>query len=478
MIDVRKKVQKRIVDSLQTVERGNANAFFEESKKDFNRFEDQGIQAGILSNFQRVTDSVEGRDFIKSSNYGPFLPELWPIITAWYPEFPLKDLVSVQDMEQDLAYIITSELLAGTNKSDTFMGDKVETPTGVRNLKGRYPTGEIFGEELLGDDLVLESTNTVAALAYMPLLVAADDLANTKVEVWNAAKTVKSATYHAGSVSGGKVTLLDASEAAVGTIEIATGILSITAKDLTAGALIVSYVWNIEFANDENIPTVIEDMKMVAIQAKPQVLAMKWTIFAEYIKKKQFGIDIRTQNTKRVLDLLYQYQVRYILDKLYNGATGAAQTVTFPTLGTDLNVRVQNFLQQLNTISNVIQVNTGRIEGNKLVVGNDAKSYLESLPDIFFKPEAKGKDYGFNGPRKIGEIGRFDVFFDNKLGDAEGFMTYKGSEWYDAAAYYGVFLPIAPTDVININIHARQAFVTMTAFKLDKPAAICKITFS
>lgn len=477
MIDVNKKFQKRISDSLDRINESAVARLFEATKTDLTRVEDQGIQAGIMNNWRKIADSSEANGFIKTSNFGPFLPELWPIITAWYPEFPLKELVSVQDMEQDLAYIVTSELLVGTNKSNSFVGDKVETPTGSRSLKGRYPTGEIFDEELSGDDLLQEGSDVVAALAFYPLLQDAESLASTQIKV-NATDPQNSKVLTAGIVSSGKLTLLN-SGVAEGNIELSTGVL--TLDNLTATDLAnvkASYVWNIEYANDENIPSVVEDMKMTPMTAKPQVLAMKWTIFSEFVKKKQFGIDVRTQTTKRVLDLLYQYQVRYILDKLWNGATGGNETITWDTSIVDLHGRVQNFVQQLNNVSHTIQTNTGRIEGNCLVVGNNAKSLFESLPDTVYKQEAPGKDYGFNGPRKIGKLGRYIVFYDDKLALDAGFMTYRGTEWYDAAAYYGVFLPIAPTDLININIHMKQAFVTMTAFRLDKPSAVVKLTFA
>lgn len=475
MIDVNRKFQSRIADSMNRVGTGTAKEYFDASVEDFKTFEEKGIQAGLVSNWGRVSDSDEARQFITTNNYGPFLPELWPIITAWYPEFPLKELISVQDMEQDLAYIITSELLAGTNKADTFMGDKVETPSGLRQIKGRYPTGEIFGEELVGDALFVEGDDTLSALAYYPIMQDNDSLASTNVEVWDADKTELEATYTAGSVSSGILALLDDTSAKVGEIELATGVITITEQDLTTKLISVSYVWNIEYANDNNIPTIIEDMKMIPIQAKPQVLSMKWTIFSEFVKKKQFGIDIRTSTTKRVLDLLYQYQVRYVLDKMYNGATGGTEDLTIPVGAVDLNVNVNILLKDINKISHKIQKNTGRIEGNCIVTGNDLKAYFEALPDTFYKPEAPGKDYGFNGPRKIGKIGRYTIFYDDKLADDEAFMTYRGSEWYDAAAYYGVFLPIAPTDVVNININLRGAFVTMAAFRLDKPNAIIKL---
>lgn len=476
MIDINKKFQKRISDSLEAIAKDNtASSYMRIADEDLKTIEEKGIQAGILSNYKRrVMDSDEGRSFMTTNNYGPYLPELWPIITAWYPEFPLKELISVQDMEQDLAYIITSELLAGTNKAGTAIGDKVETPSGPRTIQGKYPTGEIFGEELTADDLVF-STDTVGALAYFPIMTDADALELLKVSATIGG--VKYSDWVVASVVSGVITMTSALASGSLEIEVATGVITFEDAEVTAAT--VSYQWNIEYANDDNIPTVVEDMKMVPLMAKPRVIAMKWTVFSEYLKKKQFGIDIRTQTTKRVLDLMYQYQVRYILDKMYNGATGTPDTITVPsTAGVDLNVRVQQVLMALNKVSQNVQAATGRIEGNQLVVGNTVKSYFESLPDTYFKPEAKGKDYGFNGPRKIGTIGRFQVYYDNSLGDLKAWMTYRGNEWYDAAFYMGVFLPLAPTDAINININVRQAFVEMVAYKLDKPAAIIPLTFS
>ena len=219
-------------------------------------------------------------------------------------------------------------------------------------------------------------------------------------------------------------------------------------------------------------------MKMVSMEAKPRALAMEWTVFSEFVKKKQFGVDIRTQTTKRVLDLMYQYLVRYILDKMYFNATGTPDTVNVAPSQVSLEVRIQEILKALNDISFKIQKATGRIEGNQLVIGNNFKSLLESLPDTYYKPIAKNSDYGFNGPRKIGTIGRFEVYYDNKLGDDKGWMTYRGNEWYDAAYYLGVFLPIAPTDAININIKVKQAFIAMEAHRFDKPSGVIPLTFT
>lgn len=480
MIDLNKKVQSRVMDSLSFVQGDTTIApYAAESDKYLKSVEDRGVQAGILKNFKsRVMDSDEGRAFITSNNYGPFIPESLPIITAWYPEFPLKDLVSVQDMEQDLAYIITSELLVATNKSDSVQGEKVETPAGPRTIHGKYPTGEVFGEVIEQADIVdAAGVSATTALAYFPILTDEDSQAQLKITT--VGTSVAASDWAVSTIDNGIITFTSATVAThTITLEVATGILTLlggTAENVTQ--FTVSYVWNLEFATDENIPSVVEDMKMVPMIAKPRALAMKWSIFSEYVKKKQFGTDIRTNTTKRVLDLLYQYQVRYTLDKLYNGATGTPVTITIPTTTLDLNLKVQQVLALLNQVSNQIQANTGRIEGNRLVIGLNFKGFLESLPDTYFKKVAD-RDYGFNGPREIGTFGRFRVYFDDKLGNDKAFMTYRGNEWYDAAMYIGVFMPMAPTEAIAININVRQAFVDMLAYRLDKPLAVIPITFN
>jgi hypothetical protein len=471
------KVQKRLADSLAFVEkRGNLSASMKLADSDLHSFEERGIEAGIITNFQkRVMDSEEGREFIKSNNYGPYLPELLPVIIAWYPNFPLKDLISVQDMEQDLAYIITSELLTGTNKGGTTAGQKVETPNGLREIKGSYPSGEVLGEIITEDALQVEDGKTLAALVYFPLLSTDEAQEITKLTVQGSAGT---ADYIVKSVTGKVIHLEDAGGNGAD-IELATGILEVADSTVVGDieSIDASYMWNIEYAKGDTLPTVVEDMKMEPMIARPRVLAMKWTIFSELVKKKQFSQDIRTDNTNRVLDLLYQYLVRYILDRMYRYATGGTELIKgINTSIIDPNFKAQEILRQLNLVSQKIANNTGRVEGNRLVVGARMKNYLEALDEKWYKPERE-EDYGFQGPRKIGQFGRFMVFYDNELAEDEGWMTYRGSKWYDAAFYLGVFMPIAPTDAININIDVEQAFVDMNAYKFDKPQAVIKLKF-
>jgi hypothetical protein len=216
---------------------------------------------------------------------------------------------------------------------------------------------------------------------------------------------------------------------------------------------------------------------MEPMRALPRALAFPISVFAEYTKKKQYGDDARLNTANRVLNLMYQYQVRYILTRIYRGAQGAAQTIAIPVTGTDLSIRVQQVLHKLNEVSQLVINATGRVEGNTLVVGGNFKAWLESLPNTFYTQVDSGKDTGFQGPRRIGTIGRYAVFYDDQLPMDGGWMSYKGSEWYDAPYYLGVFMPITPTDAVNLNVRIEQAFVAMEGHKYDKPNSVFPLQF-
>lgn len=485
--DFLKERHNRVTDSIERVARSRVldgvMSVIADSKG-FNSLAERGIEAQILLNFKnKVLDSVEaatrGEQVNVMSDFGPYVPEVLPVVAAWYPEFPLKDLISVQDMQQDLAYLLFSKLLTGTNKAPTLVGQVVETPLGQRQISGYYPTGVVVGEQIPGSQMEIVSETLVGAVVYYALKTTNDYISKFKLTVTDTSGTK---VYRAYAVVGNTIQLADATAPTTpvegATWDIATGAFYIPTSDenTTAVNVVANYVWDLDYAVDENIPKVKEQIEKIEMRAEPRVLAMQWTIFAEALKKSQFGKDIRLENTKRVLNLLYQYQVRYILDDMYENATGATATITIPQTGIySLEVAYNNVLQQLKTQATQIEYASGRMEGNRIVVGRLGKNWMESLPNTMFQPVAQPA--GFSAPREIGKLGPFRVYFDQRRADNEGFMTYRGDEWYDAAYYMGMFLPIVPTDAIALNVTVRQAFASMEAYYFHKPTCVIPLNF-
>lgn len=438
---------------------------------------DRSVANQLTNNFAAIMDSELGNSFnaTHASDFGPYVMEIWPLIVAWYPEFPIKELISVQSMEKPLAYLFMSMLKTGTAKGDTALGDVVETPLGARTLKGRYPTGEVFGEEIL-DNQIDASAGTILAYAPLNVSTTAHYLEKTRV-------VIGSDTYEAYNVVNGKILFKKGTSeqaASAIAIDVNTGALTgslVVAKAASTGAkaITVNYVWNLDYADTENIQKVKEQVVMEPIEATPRAIALEWTIFSEYLKKSQFGVDIREDNTKRILNLLYQFQVRYILDEMYmyrnvTPATGGHEDVTITartSTGIALEVINQQVQAQLKNVGGQILKASGRMEGNRLVVGINLKNWLESLPVNFFKPEAQEDAYMLS-PRKIGTYGTYIVYYDPELADDAWWMTYRGAEWYDAAYYLGEYMPITPTDCVSLAVTVRTAFVSMEAYFYQK----------
>lgn len=484
---------RRVTDSIAAAraDKRTAKAMLKSEKLgNLTTLKERGIQAGILNNFSRaIQDSIDapatrGQQVNMMSDFGPYIPEVFPIVAAWYPDFPLKDLISVQDMNQDLAYLFFSKLATGTNKAPTITGQVVETATGMRQINGYYPTGEIMGETIPEEQLEYDATTNelVAMTAYYALNTSGDYLEKFLINVYKDNAIV--ATLIATTVQNGKVMLVNSANPGVSNgsyMVVESGAIMLASADInniqatTGVCLNVNYVWNLDYAIQENIPKVKEQVERVEMRAIPRAIGMEWTIFAEALKKSQFNTDIRVENTKRVLDLLYQYQVRYILDTMWTYAAGAPGTITLNMSNNfSLDVQAADLMRQLKQYATQIEIATGRIEGNRLVVGKNLKSFLESLPTTWFKPVATPS--GFSSPREIGTFGTFKVYYDPYRADNEAFMTYRGDQWFDAAFYCGIYLPIVPTDTVALGVTVRQSMVSMEAYKLHKPSAIVRLT--
>jgi len=479
-------LMQRVSDSIEKVGmNAKTKKYYDFAVKDLKKIEDKAIVAGLLNNLQMICDDAAGQTFISSSNYGPFVQEFWPVVTAWYPEFPLKDLVSVQTMDKPLAYLFFTQLLAGTNKSPQSVGDIVETATGRRILKGVYPTGEITGETLVTADFQYNNTAKIdtAVLAYYPIRTLTPDL-NKFLIVVQSTNSAVAGTYTLLSVVGNTINFVNAHTSPTviaATIDIPTGTLIIneaagaTASTLTSVS--VNYVWQIETADQTDLPTITEDIQMVSMEAIPRALALKWTIFSEYVKKAQFGADIRTATTKRILDLLYFYQCRYILDQMWDYATGnnsTPQTITISSAAITVEAKAQLVLQQLNVIGNQIAAAVGRMAGNRIVCGNTFKSFLESLPNTLYI--RKGEGQGYVSPRELGEFGNYKVYYDPNRADGDAMMTYRGEEWCDAVYYVGEFMPMIPTDAVVLGVNVRAAFCSMEAYFYQKPFGVFQLS--
>lgn len=504
-----KEGQNRVCDSISKVQASNTSAeYYKVADADTSlSFYDKGVVAQIINNLEttlklnkKISDSgepigkISDSALITQENYGPYVMELFPLVTAWYPEFPLKDLITVQTMEQPLGYLFFSELKVGTTKGNQKVGDVVETPLGSRNIKAAYPTGEVYGEEITGT-VGSGDTSYTDVLAYFPLKYVnsgKDWLAKYKVTLTpDATAPTDTVVLTNATISGIYINFAEV-DGFGAQIDTTTG--AITFTGLTANnsiKAVCNYVFQEDYANGDQMQTVVEEITKQMMEAQPRALAMEWSVFSEYLKKSQFGQDLREDNTKRMLNLLYQYQVRYILDDIENNysldadsAHGRAHADGIDAIEVDtantysLEVQASKLIRDLKKCANVIEIVSGRVEGNRIVCGKNLKVFCESLPSTLFTatPDANTGKYGFSAPREIGTFGTFKLYYDPLMEDENCVMTYRGTEWYDSSYILGEYLPMIPSDCVNIQVQVKSAFYSMEAYYFQKPQCVLPFT--
>ena len=165
--------------------------------------------------------------------------------------------------------------------------------------------GETIPEEQLEYDAT--TRELVAMTAYYALNTSGDYLEKFLINVYKDNAIV--ATLIATTVQNGKVMLVNSANPGVSNgsyMVVESGAIMLASADInnilatTGVCLNVNYVWNLDYAIQENIPKVKEQVERVEMRAIPRAIGMEWTIFAEALKKSQFNTDIRVENTKRV----------------------------------------------------------------------------------------------------------------------------------------------------------------------------------
>lgn len=478
-----KQQQERICDSIERALSGKGSDLMEFAISDGLSFEEKGVVSQLINNYcEKVADAAD----ITSGDFGPYVMEVFPIITAWYPDFPLKDLICVESLDKPFGYLFYSEMKANKGKAGQVVGDKIETPLGMRTLKGQFPTGEVFGEVIPSSQF----SGNKSVTAYAPLAVK-----NQQKNWFNKFKASVTAsgtatTYsYSGFGAGNTIELKNAAGSETISINIQTGMIDLTAASTAQGKdVTLNYVWDLDFATTYNLPSVKEEISKDIIEAQPRVLGIEWTVFSEYLKKSQFNQDVRNDNTKRILNLIYQYQVRYILTDLTSGAAGVftpteisagLNAVEIPSsTAINLDVKANKVLEQLKGIANKIEYASGRIEGNRIICGKNFKVFLESLNNtwVTLTPNANTGKYGFSGPREIATFSTFKVYYDPDLAADETYMTYRGTEWYDGVYYLAEFMPITPSEAVNMGVTVKQSFCSMEAYYYQKPECVFKFT--
>jgi hypothetical protein len=353
-----------------------------------------------------------------------------------------------------------------SNKGNIREGDTMFSPNEVGTRARYYSTQLIYQEPIT---FTFDSTDSFATLEYFPLTSPAD----ISIVVTGGAAA---GTYTYLSTVTGIYQLKKGSvEAAVGTIDPNTGVLTLLAVDATgATGTVGTYKWQSEkFSTSAPIPKVTISVTEQEVTAERRNLLIDTMLDVSYDFEAQFAKALNTELEAAVIQFLQNELAFRVLGEMYDGATGNAGTsysydpASCPT-GVSLQEYAQVLYKMLSAMSNKIRDNVGHGGGNKIIAGNNFINFMRILDPETFRRSEKPKG---NGPYYAGNLnGDYDIYHNPDYAATAFLVTYKGEAWWEAPYYIGSYLPLMNSQfLLYPDMHGEQGYIGMEAYRYEYP---------
>lgn len=259
--------------------------------------------------------------------------------------------------------------------------------------------------------------------------------------------------------------LLNAANAAVGTVDYTTGVVKWTAPFAVAPTAI-----SVDYEQDNmtvpvEAPEVYLSITSIPVRANSRKLKTIMAFDAMYDFQIQYGYDSEAETAGLIANFL-QYEIDgELIEDMFKGATAAATSFnkTVPNAVSLLD-HYEGFIVKFNEASNNIFEETRFATATWAVLGLNAAAIVESLANRGFV--ASGQTG--NGPHFIGTMGNFQVFKTPILSDRDGYVLgYKGDNMFHAGMVYAPYMPLMTTDLLAYeNFNVAQGYATAYAKKM------------
>lgn len=421
-----------------------------------------GILGVLFDNMSRYLTETT-----RVHNIGNFDKFAFPLIRAIYPTLITNEIVSVQPMAGPTSLVFYLDFIFGTSKGSILGGqsafDAIAGPLDTRTYSSEDIVGENTGTTKPGGGGTVNFT-----LQFTPVRPGTFKLG------LDSAENIFATDDGVGNIVGTNITS--------GTINYATGAVSITFGAGTSGTIIASYVFDSE-ANT-NIPQFDLQLTSSTVTARVRKLRVRYSLEAAQNLNALFGLDLESEVTGAAAQQIKFEIDRETINNLFNIA--AAGTViwskTVPA-GLSFTEHKTTFVDAVIDASNLIYLATKRGQANFIIASTDVATIIESLPTFIPSPGAL-QTQGTTGIIKIGVLqNRWTVYKDPFLGQnlpagqrSIAIVGYKGASFNDAGYLYAPYIPLylTPTVVLD-DFLARRGLATQYGTKVINPRFYAKI---
>lgn len=374
------------------------------------------------------------------------------IFFGYFPNLIVPEIASTQPIKTERAMIFYYQSVAGSDKGNVKAGDVLISPFKIN-------TDRNFTSQTI--DLEPVDTADASYAHSRPLwgpFVGKSLTIEGFVLDWSSDTefTAKLATDLTGAdaITGGEVTLSE------GTIQVDFAVANIT---LPSSSLKVQYAYDNKYAPTQ-VPELNANIDSREITAQPRTIKTNYSFQAGFGFEAQFGVKLEDKlaeaamyELKREADLDFVFEIMNAAPVLvqWNRAAGVANGL--------YEYHKLSFRDAIVGASNYIFKISKRVRGNVLLVGPNAQSIVETLPEFV------GQDFGsqIGGPSVIGKLKDIKVIAIPDLADNDWAVIYKNDQDnLDAGIVFAPYIPVVATQPVTLDDMVIRRAYTMSYGKL------------
>ena len=348
--------------------------------------------------------------------------------------------------------------------------------------------------QLLIEDLVLVKpmSSITGVIAYQKYVYGADKAgvkADTQfADPWSLEKLDKDTVQYTGTpvvetidstvtkfkpawtpVVGNKVTFID-KDGNEEPKELVEGEITIDAGKYVK----VKYAYDNEVVPAVDVPSIHVKTAHIALMAKSRRIGIEFSQNELFQAQTDYEYDLaKDMAEKAVARLQWEINEEVILFLAKMGSKNICEKAEFNlTLPAGVNKRdhYESFIDSIITARNYTYGMTQKFYPNVLLCSSDTLRVLNFIPNFKAADTAN-----VAGSFIAGTLNGMKVIVSPSIEEGKNYLVVKGNDLETAAAVYGAYMPIAPTQLIETwDGHNRQGFSTMYALAALNEKLVCE----
>lgn len=366
------------------------------------------------------------------------------IFFGYFPNLIVPEIASTQPIKTERAMIFYYQSVAGSTKGNVTAGDVLISPF-------RINTDRNYTSDLI--DLPTASTTSYDS-GLRPLWA---PFVPRSLVVEGATLTFATDTTFTGSLDGNAIT--------DGVVTVNGSQVQVTMTFATAptAPVKVRYAYDNRYAPTQ-VPELNANIDSREITAIPRTIKTNYSFQAGFGFEAQFGVRLEDKlaeaamyELKREADLDFVFEIMNAapVQVVWNRAAGVANGL--------YEWHKLSFRDAIVGASNHIFKVSKRVRGNVLLVGPNAQSIIETLPEFV------GQDFGsqIGGPSVIGKLKDIKVIAIPDLADDDWAVIYKNEQDnLDAGIVFAPYIPVVATQPVTLDDMVIRRAYTMSYGKL------------